>query len=194
VKGSALRPAAALVLAAALTASLAGGTMTEEPVLHYVGLAQCKMCHQSDTYGDQYNIWRKGPHARAYDTLAGFKALGKAAELGIRDPQADGRCLRCHVTGWEAPDSLKTAVKNANGVTCEACHGPGSIYYRPAVKRAVCAGRTEPHSVGLILSDEAVCRHCHNEANPFHEPFDFQKYKGRICHPLPEKDEDGDED
>jgi hypothetical protein len=187
--GSAIRPAAALVLAAILVASLAGGTETEERVLRYVGLAQCKMCHQSDTYGDQYNIWRKGPHARAYDTLSGFKSLAKAAELGIEDPQADARCLRCHVTAWEAPDSLKTAVVHADGVTCEACHGPGSLYYRPAVKRGVCEGKIEPQSVGLILSDEGVCRHCHNEDNPFHEAFDYEKYKGRICHPLP-KDED----
>lgn len=189
MNGSAFRAAAALVLAAGLTAALAGGTVTEEKVLRYVGLAQCKMCHQSDTYGDQYNIWRKGPHARAFDTLSEFKSLAKAAELGIEDPQADARCLRCHVTGWEAPDSLKTAVRHSNGVTCEACHGPGSLYYRPAVKRSVCAGKIDPQSVGLILSDEAICRRCHNEDNPFHEPFDFEEFKAQICHPLPEDDE-----
>jgi hypothetical protein len=41
---------------------------------------------------------------------------------------------------------------------------------------------------GLIVPDQKTCTQCHTkEGNDFFQPFDFEKRKKEIAHPIPKK-------
>lgn len=65
---------------------------------NYVGVDTCMLCHKSKELGDQYDVWINTPHSKAFYTLGTPEAKELASKLGIKDPQQDGRCLRCHST------------------------------------------------------------------------------------------------
>ena len=88
-----------------------------------VGAEVCGRCHSRDYRMTQYDIWLASPHARAARTLSTEKGREIAGRKGIDKPDSDERCLECHTTGGG-----KTAKTRAEGVGCEACHGPGSLY------------------------------------------------------------------
>jgi hypothetical protein len=75
----------------------------------YIGVKKCAACHF-----DQHLVWRKDKHAKAFDDLpAKYKK--------------DADCLKCHTTGFGEPTGFKTAAdSHLAGISCEACHGPGS--------------------------------------------------------------------
>ncbi len=66
----------------------------------------------------------------------------KAAGLDVqRDYTKDAKCLKCHTTGYGTPSGFPVVAAGGRiaaadraradrnkGVTCEACHGPGSLY------------------------------------------------------------------
>ena len=111
------------------------------------------MCHKSEAQGEQFPIWEKSAHAKAYATLAGDDAKAIAKEKGIEDPQKADACLKCHVTGYgAAADMFGDKYDMANGVGCESCHGAGSDYDKMSVMKAVMAGTTKPESVGLRVA------------------------------------------
>ncbi len=176
-----------LVATAALVALLAGTLSAEEAARSYVGLKKCKMCHKKEDKGNQYGQWLETGHAKAFETLAGEKALERAKELGIENPQADERCLKCHVTGYGVDAVLGAKLVPENGVTCESCHGAGGDYYKKKVMKAIADGTKDRVKVGLTKPDETVCLRCHNEDNPFHEGFDFDSAFEKIAHPRPDK-------
>ncbi len=94
------------------------------PIAHptgrtFVGSQSCADCHE-----DEYDNWKKTPHAHALETL-----------IKLSPPRHfDPECLSCHVTGWEPQEyypfkggylsEAKTPAMFDNG--CENCHGPGS--------------------------------------------------------------------
>ncbi|MBI3270461.1 MAG: HEAT repeat domain-containing protein [Planctomycetes bacterium] len=147
----------------------------------FVGANGCRDCHSTRGLGDQYGRWRESAHARAYATLATPPALEVGARLGVRDPQGDERCLRCHVTGRDAPlDRFFRTFRIEDGVQCEACHGPGSEYRN----RDAMLDRRRAESLGLRPVSEDTCKRCHNAESPTFKPFDFEEGKRRIAHPL----------
>lgn len=78
----------------------------------YIGTKRCAPCHF-----EEFSSWNKTPHAKAFQLLPAKY-------------QADAKCVKCHVTGLGEPTgfkSIKTTPALA-GVTCESCHGPGSIH------------------------------------------------------------------
>lgn len=150
----------------------------------FVGPDSCKMCHTAKTKGEQYTIWKASPHAKAFETLASDKAkeLGKAK--GVTDPQKDPKCLKCHVTGYGAPEAMHTQKwKQEDGVTCESCHGAGADYKKMDIMK----DEAKAKAAGLIIPDEKVCKGCHNEESPSYKPFDFKTYFEKIKHPNPMK-------
>jgi hypothetical protein len=76
----------------------------------YVGRAKCASCHLKEN-----TAWKKSKHAKAFDDLAGAY-------------KEDKSCLACHVTGYGEANGYKSATSKPEltGVSCEACHGPGS--------------------------------------------------------------------
>jgi hypothetical protein len=176
---------AAAVALAVFAVALAAPVAADE--FNYVGAANCRMCHNKDESGKQYEIWQNSPHAKAYATLANEQSQAIAKEMGIGDPQQAAECLRCHVTAHGvAAERLGRRFSIEEGVGCESCHGPGSEYNKLPGKRRLMAGEIEPAAIGLWEVNEALCLQCHNEESPTYKGFDFDEALKVIAHPYPE--------
>lgn len=152
----------------------------------FVGTGKCKICHKKAEDGEQYGIWEKSAHAKAYETLAGDEAKAIAQKKGIADPQKADECLKCHVTAHGvAAEFLGKKYAITDGVGCESCHGAGGDYDKKSVMVAVTSGETEAASVGLVIPDKTVCVQCHNEESPTFDGFDFDEMVKKIAHPIP---------
>ena len=134
----------------------------------YIGAAKCKMCHNKPDKGEQYNKWEAGPHAKAMDALKG-------------DEKNDPKCLKCHSTAASVDKSLVATIKVEEGVSCESCHGPGSVYKTAAIMK----NQKLSLSKGLILPTEEVCVKCHNSESPTFKGFNFAEYSAKIAHDDP---------
>lgn len=158
----------------------------------YVGASKCQMCHKSAKKGDQFGAWEAGPHSKAFATLATEESKKIAAEMGLGDPQKADECLECHVTAHSAPAAAKDkSYSMEEGVSCESCHGPGSLYRKASVmsarKYAADPAGTKAiwMEMGLIDPTEKVCITCHNEKSPTYKPFNFAESVKKIAHPNP---------
>jgi len=138
----------------------------------YIGAAKCKMCHNKPATGAQYKIWADGPHAKAMESLSAEEA---------KDP----KCIKCHATAGSVDPDYIIGLKMSEGVSCEACHGPGSGYKTKSVMQS----REKSMAKGLILPIEKVCLECHNDESPNFKGFNFDEYMKKIAHPLPPKEE-----
>jgi hypothetical protein len=165
---------------------LAGGARAEEKVAHqYVGADKCKMCHMAEAKGNQYGVWMKSQHSKAFETLAGDKALAIAKEKGLaKSPQESAECLSCHVAGWGKPaEAFAASFKKEQGVSCEGCHGPGSDY----MKMNVMKDQAAAVAAGLVIPDETTCTGCHNDKSPTFKGFTYKEALAKIAHPNPQK-------
>ena len=154
---------------------------------NYVGVKKCQMCHKTKKSGNQFGIWQSKKHAQAYATLATPEAKEAAKKAGVAgDPQKAKECLVCHVTAFEAPAANKEASLTVEeGVSCEACHGPGSEYKSMKVMKAITAGTTKGADVGLIEPTKEVCVKCHNPKSPTYKEFVYEEAIKAIAHPIP---------
>ncbi|MBN1985729.1 MAG: cytochrome c family protein [Prolixibacteraceae bacterium] len=134
----------------------------------YIGAAKCKMCHNKPDKGEQFNKWEAGPHAKAMESLKG-------------EEKNDPKCLKCHSTAASVDKSLVATIKVEEGVSCESCHGPGSVYKSAAIMK----NQKLSLSKGLILPTEEVCIQCHNEESPTFKGFNFDEYVAKIAHDDP---------
>ncbi len=180
--------ASVVILAPACLFVFAQESLSAGKPVVYTGVAKCKTCHKKKKSGDQYTKWMEKKHSKAYASLAGEKAKKVAAEKGIKDPQKAAECLRCHTTAYdpvtkEKRKDVAETLKIEEGVSCESCHGPGSIYKKlPNMKS------TEKFlATGGILPKKEVCVKCHNEESPTFKPFDFKERSEKIAHPTPKK-------
>lgn len=154
----------------------------------YVGSDKCRMCHRKPEQGEQFGAWEKSDHAKAYATLATAEAKEVGKKVGVSDPQNDPKCLKCHTTGHGEPASAFDAKFDvAEGVGCEACHGPGSEYGKKKPMEAAMRGEIDEASIGLVVApDEQQCKTCHNEESPTYKPFNYKEKVKEIAHPIPE--------
>jgi len=154
----------------------------------FIGASKCKTCHRKPEAGEQFGKWEESGHASAYATLGTDKAKALAAEKGIDNPQTADECLSCHITAHGvAPERLGEKYSVDEGVTCEACHGPGGNYYKKKTMESIMTGEIEGASVGLVMPNEETCVACHNEKSPTFEGFDFDEYFKKIAHPIPDE-------
>jgi hypothetical protein len=163
----------------------------------YVGVKKCATCHKKELIGDQLAVWRAGPHARAYETLASERSASIAAERGLTVPATEAEeCLECHVTSFGVPEARQAyPLETRDGVQCESCHGPGRDYR----KKTIMSNRGEALTKGLwdAGKDSGICTRCHNERSPTFDPqryimqdgttlgFEFGFAKRRIRHEIP---------
>lgn len=159
----------------------------------YVGVKKCKACHMAKSKGSQFKIWEQGPHANALKTLGTPKAKEYTEKEGISgDPQKADKCLECHQTASTVEaDLIDKGFKPGNGVECESCHGPGSLYKATSVMSAK-KWKEDPEGslaeyikLGLIMPDEKVCIKCHNDRSPAFIGFNFEEFVAKIAHPNP---------
>ncbi len=179
------------VLLAGALALLVGGVAgaAEAPVHKMVGAAKCKTCHSTPKSGQQFPKWKASAHARAFTDLAKPAAKAIAKKKGIADPQKSQECLDCHVTaqGKTEAEKAATTFKPEDGVSCEACHGPGGDYWKMATMKDLYAKKLDPAKVGLVVPTEATCTQCHNSKSPTFKGFDYKTYSAKIAHPVPAK-------
>lgn len=173
-----------------------GTARADEKQQHqYAGATKCRSCHGKDPIGNQQAKWLDSKHAKAWETLASEKAKKWGKEKGIADPQASDDCVKCHIAGHGAPkEQLGLKYAKEEGVTCEACHGPGSDYR----KKKIMTDQKEAVKHGLVLQSEKVCTTCHNDKSPAWDSkryklaggktagFDYEQAKQAIAHPVPE--------
>jgi len=149
----------------------------------FIGAQACKTCH-GPAKGDQFKKWETSPHAQAFKTLATDAAKAVAAKKGLTTaPDASPECLKCHVTGYGVKaELLGPKYDQTEGVTCEACHGPASLYKTPHMK-----GKEAGLKAGMLVSDEKTCVTCHNESSPTYKPFKYAEMVAKIAHPIVKK-------
>ena len=177
------------------------GSDAASPQHAYIGVAGCRMCHNTKKQGEQVVIWKASKHATAYETLKTPEALKMGTDRGLKKaPVESPECLRCHATGWDLSDAqkadfLKPAFKVEDGVQCETCHGAGNDYKSLSVMK----DRALALKAGLMIGDEKLCVTCHNDQSPAWKPdrfttkdgkkvgFDYAACWEKIKHPLPKE-------
>jgi len=144
----------------------------------YIGSAKCKMCHNKPEDGEQYNVWLKGPHSHSMEMLKTDRAKEVAAKLNVHDPVTSPACISCHSTFGHVDGKLIAGIKLEEGVSCESCHGPGSMYKGAAIMK----NRDLSLDKGMILPTEDVCKQCHNSKSPTFKSFNYEEALKKIDH------------
>jgi hypothetical protein len=124
-----------------------------------MGTASCSLCHDNGSPRfptdlvslNEYHIWaaddKQDRHAAdvhhlAYKALVGPRAKEIEQAMGRPDgwaTTAESGCLSCHSANLHANNcdhSLNIPVELAQGVGCEACHGPASLWIDKHWKRS----------------------------------------------------------
>ncbi len=139
------------------------------------GSKSCETCHEPS-----YRIWRKTPHARAYQTLVDL------------DPprQFDPECISCHVIGWHPTQyfpyegGYKSLEETPHliDVGCESCHGPGGNHNQ-AELRGTDEEKERYRKLMVVTKEESrdgQCATCHDLDNS--PDFDFDTYWPEVEH------------
>jgi hypothetical protein len=190
-----LAAAASVVVLGALSAMTGPSAAPARADAKYIGVSKCKNCHKSEHSGDQYTVWEKGPHAKAYEALASDAAKKAGAARGVADPQKAPECLKCHVTAYGVDEKqIKKGFKIEDGVQCETCHGPGENHMKARMKAAM-SGKTDPAVPAEVGADEIIshppketCLGCHNSESPTFERFCYWNATAKIRHWDPRKE------
>ncbi|HCJ66868.1 MAG TPA: hypothetical protein DHV62_05955 [Elusimicrobia bacterium] len=118
-----------------LSAEIVGPVDLVKKGATYTGSDKCKMCHAK-----LYAVWAASKHSVVFARL-------QSADLRNSD------CLRCHTTAFETGGySLEKSTevnKKFENVTCEGCHGPGSLHI------------TKPTEKENIIKATKECSNCH---------------------------------
>src|SRR2546428_7103901 len=96
----------------------------------------------------EYTTWVvQDKHGKATSVLSNNVSLRMARILGLPKPDTAPKCLACH--SLDVPDAQRAKSYSAEGVSCEACHGPASAWLGPHTTR----GWTHAQSVELGMYD-----------------------------------------
>ncbi len=164
-------------------------TVIEGISAKYLGVAACISCHDEPHAGfakGPYGVWRDHFHSSAFQTLSRNYTKAFAKKRGIVDPVTNWRCRKCHVTALGVPpERLGPKYRDADGVGCETCHGPGGDYlhehYKEDADQAALAAMG--FRVYRNLEDrDKLCRSCHNTLSPTYKPFNVLEFSKAIRH------------
>lgn len=139
-----------------------------------VGVATCanSLCHgaiepwkASDVLQNEYITWsRSDRHARSYATLLNARSKDIATNLGMTEPPHKAAlCLDCH-THNPAPARRGDQSLVADGVACEACHGPAERWLTGHVAPNATHARNIANGMYPVSSDvprARLCLSCH---------------------------------
>lgn len=90
-------------------------TITGEKSI-YLGSGKCLRCHTGLT----------APHVERWKRVKfeSFNVIQEAPDFIDGDEEYRETCYECHTTGYDK----KTGTYSEEGITCEACHGPGEVF------------------------------------------------------------------
>jgi Cytochrome c554 and c-prime len=103
----------------------------------YLSTSECSFCH-TEPFGNsqdvvlltEFHTWRvKDKHSQAFAVLVGPRGKQIGKNLGIDVTTAEAGCLGCHTIDTRRRGVKETQLEKvllADGVGCEACHGPSS--------------------------------------------------------------------
>ncbi|MBN2327100.1 MAG: beta-propeller fold lactonase family protein [Candidatus Omnitrophica bacterium] len=164
----------------------------------YVGEKACRECHHNAGHRNQFNVWHRSKHARAYAALAMPESKSIAEISGIDvNPFDSPICLGCHATASDAEEWERDEVFYLqDGIQCEFCHGPGSEYMEDDIMRSPELAMM----AGLKMPGEDLCMICHVDKGSHMavlktQKFDYEEAMKEIGHPgkgglIPEKQEE----
>lgn len=168
---------------------------SKEP-LFITGTDKCAECHGLKNSGDQYTPWKNSRHYGAYTVLFSSKARDFNSSNGLKSPESEEKCLKCHTTkGFLNGTITGEFYKTEEGIGCEACHGAGSHYSPAEIMKVESAFLRN----GGIKGDSTTCLKCHSPSGniegvlkdnscPFQKnDFDYEKEFEKIKHPLSNK-------
>ena len=164
-----------LALLASLTApefDATAAAQTPSPGGSYTGPGSCAAasCHGSvrpvagsRVLQTEYTTWIvQDKHAKATSVLGNPVSQRMAKILGLPRADTAPKCLACH--SLDIPEAQRAKSYSAEGVSCEACHGPASGWLGPHTTR----GWTHAQSVeaGMYDTKDVVkrtekCTSCH---------------------------------
>jgi len=180
--------------------TLVSVALAEQKHNRYIGVEKCKNCHEAKIKGSQYYKWKETRHATSLQVLDSDTAKKTGKEIGVENPQKSAKCLKCHLTAFDAPAEDRGPDFDNSNVQCEACHGPGEYHFDARLEAA--AAEEECENVFGLKDDgeeerikipegevkkikEETCRECHNNESPFFEEFDFEESLKKVEHPDP---------
>lgn len=139
----------------------------------YLGAGSCaaSACHggiqardTTKVLQNEYSTWVvQDRHSRAYSVLTQPLAQRMAAILKIGAPEKSQKCLVCHALS--VPQSeMGRQFDISEGVSCESCHGPSSLWLGPHVQAG--ARHADMVKLGLVDNKDLVvraekCMTCH---------------------------------
>ncbi|ODS34785.1 MAG: putative cytochrome c [Candidatus Scalindua rubra] len=90
-------------------------TITGEKAI-YMGSGRCLRCHTGLT----------APHVERWKRVKfeSFRVIQEAPDFIDGDENYRKTCYECHTTGYDK----ETGTYAEEGITCEACHGPGEVF------------------------------------------------------------------
>lgn len=139
-----------------------------------LGVASCasSLCHgaietwrDSNVFQNEYVTWsRTDKHARAYTVLLNEKSKAIAKRLALPKPAHESDvCLDCH-THNPKPAQRGAGFQLADGVACEACHGPADRWVKSHVETGVTHANNLARGMYPTEDDVArarLCLSCH---------------------------------
>lgn len=143
------------------------GAASAEP--HYLGPKVCAGCHKAETQD-----WQRSVHGRTMELLLVGKRSGPKHKAGLdpdKDYSNDEKCWKCHTTGFKKEGGFVNinSTPDLAGVSCEACHGPGSGYREIHKQKMLDFKSAETRAAGQTYASKGdkVCENCHNTDSPF---------------------------
>jgi hypothetical protein len=125
--------------------------------IKYVGSKVCIKCHISRNRR-HVERWKKTKFKTFGRIREGFEKFDKQEKKSVESRPTEEQCYPCHATGYDQEKREFTE----EGVTCEACHGPGGIYALElmAEKRAEEGAKIARANI-LETPVEKLCGNCH---------------------------------
>jgi len=152
-----------LLRASTMGAGIRADTVAQQ--MKYLGPGSCAAaaCHggiqardSTKVLQNEYSTWIvQDRHSRAYTVLTQPLAQRMAARLKIGAPEKAQKCLICHALAPPAAQ-MGRQFDPAEGVSCENCHGPSSLWLGPHVQAS--ARHADMVKLGLVDNKNLVIR------------------------------------
>jgi Cytochrome c554 and c-prime len=149
------------------------GKVRAEVQKKHLGSATCASsnCHGSasaksgsNVLQNEYVTWYKQEaHSQAWKRLTSKESKIIASHLGIKSPENDPLCLKCHST-YIPKSSQGEKFRIQDGVGCESCHGAAEEYIKSHTSKETSHAQNVANGMTDLVSFSKraqVCMECH---------------------------------